>query len=370
MKAKILTLLAAACLLTSAAWFVQAQRNRLEGEVPEKYRGTVDKGLEFLVKNQFADGHWEGDAGKHPVATTALAAMCLLMDGGRTAKSKYADIVRKASDWLLDKCQAGRDGLIYSGHPSETEHYMSGHGFATQFLAWNCRDERDPERRKKLYEAVSRAVAYIAKAQSTTGGWYRTSKIEGHDFALVGVTAIQLQALQIALDAGLPVSGGAMVDAQEYLKTEIESLKDEVGPSDPRKTADLAAALSCRTYPAAYLNQDGVGLAWYRRCRTEIPLGRKITFGRDEMMHYHYALAIFNKWLETEATDADWFDYRPRIFDQLQMSQKKDGSWPAPVDADGSISVGPVYATALWCTILQLDKKCHPQTREPLRATF
>jgi hypothetical protein len=47
------------------------------------------------------------------------------------------------------------------------------------------------------------------------------------------------------------------------------------------------------------------------------------------------------------------------MFDHLQSSQNKDGSWPA---GDG-ISVGPVYSTALWCTVLQLDKNSHPSTQ-------
>ena len=50
-------------------------------EVPEKYRDTVHKGLEYLAKNQFKDGHWEGDGGQHPVAMTGLAGVALLMEG-------------------------------------------------------------------------------------------------------------------------------------------------------------------------------------------------------------------------------------------------------------------------------------------------
>jgi hypothetical protein len=49
------------------------------------------------------------------------------------------------------------------------------------------------------------------------------------------------------------------------------------------------------------------------------------------------------------------------MFDHLLTSQNDDGSWVA---GDG-ISVGSVYSTAIWCTILQLDNYRHP-SRPPI----
>src|SRR5205809_5340182 len=108
------------------------------------------------------------------------------MDGGSYGRQTTADgweygeqykaNIRKAADWLMDKSQAGRDGLIFSEHPSETARYMEGHGLATIFLAGACKDEDDGGRRKKLTEVLTRAVKYIVKAQSSQGGWYHTSK--------------------------------------------------------------------------------------------------------------------------------------------------------------------------------------------------
>ena len=48
-------------LLALAAWIVHMPPPSQADEIPEKYRGTVEKGLEYLVKNQHKDGHWEGD---------------------------------------------------------------------------------------------------------------------------------------------------------------------------------------------------------------------------------------------------------------------------------------------------------------------
>src|ERR1700733_4191612 len=80
MKTKLLFTLFATCLLASAAWLVHVPGHAHADDVPEKYRDTVKKGLEYLVKNQHKDGHWEGDEGKHPVAMTALCGIALLME--------------------------------------------------------------------------------------------------------------------------------------------------------------------------------------------------------------------------------------------------------------------------------------------------
>ena len=102
---------------------------------------------------------------------------------------------------------------------------------------------------------------------------------------------------------------------------------------------------------SASARRDELREKWFKYCQTEIPVGRDIQFGRDELTHYYYAQAVFNL-----GSDDAWNDYRTAMFDHLQSSQNKDGSWPA---GDG-ISVGPVYSTAVWCTVLQLDKRSHP----------
>ena len=51
-----------------------------------------------------------------------------------------------------------------------------------------------------------------------------------------------------------------------------------------------------------------------------------------------------------------WTKYKAAMFDRLQTMQHQDGSWPS----GGGFSVGPVYSTAIYCTILQLDKGTLP----------
>jgi hypothetical protein len=91
-----------------------------------------------------------------------------LLTGERARKVTHAASVRKAADWLM--AQGRRDGLIFSGHASETSRYMQGHGLATMFLAAVRNGERDLERRNKLDAVLERAVKHIVRAQSSRVG--------------------------------------------------------------------------------------------------------------------------------------------------------------------------------------------------------
>src|ERR1700691_5131547 len=101
-------------------------------EIPEKYRKTVDKGLEWLASRQSEKGMWGANGENYPISMTALAGMALLMEGSTVRDGKNAPHIRKAVDYLMDKSQDAqqRDGMI--GDPtiqSESARYMYGHGF-------------------------------------------------------------------------------------------------------------------------------------------------------------------------------------------------------------------------------------------------
>lgn len=365
MKRKVLFLLTAA-LLASAVWYIHrgdgqgdpaafaGGRSYYKGEdeAPEKYHETIRKGLGYLVAQQHADGHWEGDDGRHPVAMTGLAGLALIMHWAPPGRGfrevietngKNAKILDKAVEWLISKNQAGRDGLFYSDHPSDTSSYMEGHALATIFLACVYRTECGQPRGKKIADVLTPAVKYIAKAQSSQGGWYHTSRVEGHDFDSIAATALQLQALHAVHHVGLPVPQEVMRDAQAYLKTAISK-------QGRASKEDIASALACCEDFSDTGDMDKMALEWFKKYQSEIPVGRDIQFGRDERLHYYYAQAVFNK------GSKEWQNYRSVMFDHLQSTQAKDGSWPP----DAGIGVGPVYSTATWCVVLQLGRNRHP----------
>jgi hypothetical protein len=353
-----------------------ASRARAD-EIPEKYRESVRKGLDYLVKQQFKDGHWGANGDQYPVSMTGLAGMALLMEGSTIREGKYAKNIRRAADWLMERSMRGnnRDGLIGNpDHPTETGRYMYGHGFATLFLASVYGDEEDRERREKLKGILTRAVKYIGNAQSTQGGWFYTSKMDGHDQDEGSVTITQVQALRACRNAGIPVPKAIIKKAHDYLKNSTTPRGGVVyslgrggmrAPLGGERPALTAAAIACLFNAGEYKND--LCKKWFKYCQTALPIngfgGARI--GHDEYTQYYYAQAVYilgdDGWEKlfgktTRDQQITWSAYRQSMFENLRQSQNGDGSWPG----GAGFSVGPVYSTAVYCTIMQLDRGTLP----------
>jgi hypothetical protein len=301
---------------------------------------------------------------------TALAGMALLMEGSTIREGRYSKNIRRAADWMMERSMrgGGRDGLIGNpDHPSEAARYMYGHGFGMLFLASVYGDEEDRDRREKLKDILTRAVKYSANAQSSRGGWYYTSRSEGGDFDEGSVTITEVQALRACRNAGIPVPKIIIKKAHDYLK-ECTSPQGGVYysfQSRMERPAITAAAIACLFNAGDY--KDPLCKKWFRYCQRTIPMGAGGGFriGHDEYTHYYYAQSIYtlgdDGWEKlfgkTPAADRlTWSAYRSAMFDHLQRIQNADGSWTG----GGGFSVGPVYSTAVYCTIMQLDKGTLP----------
>jgi hypothetical protein len=341
-------------------------------EVPEKYRPAIEKGLAYLVKQQHKDGHWGANGDQYPVSMTALAGMALLMEGSTIREGKYATNIRLAADWLMDHSQKGgqRDGLIGNpDNPLETGRYMYGHGFGLLFLACVYGEESDADRRERLKDILTRAVKYTINAQSSRGGWYYISRAEGGDQDEGSVTITQVQALRAARNAGIPVPKDVIKKAQDYLRI-CTSPRGAVYYSYNQKmerAAITAAAIACGFGAGDY--KSDLVKKWLKYCQASIPIGLGapqggIRLGHDEYTHYYYAQCVYilgdKGWDRlfgpNQPDRLTWSDYREKLFDQLLRAQNADGSWPG----GGGFNVGPVYSTAIYCTIMQLDKGTLP----------
>jgi len=346
-------------------------------EIPEKYRETVKKGLEYLARQQRPDGKWGANGDQYPVSMTGLAGIAMLMEGSTIREGKYAESIKKAADWLMDQSQRQdiRDGLIFSEHSTEAGRYMYGHGFATLFLACVYGDEEDKGRRDKLKDILTRAVKYIGNAQSSKGGFYYTSKAEGGDNDEGSVTITQLQALRACRNAGIPVPKDLINKSNKYLEDStsqdggvVYSLgRNGIRAAGGGKPALTAAAIACMFSTGNYKNK--YVQEWFKFCkRHNMDLGGAgagVRIGHDEYTHYYFAQALYNlgddgwdKMFPGSAPNErmTWSKYREAMFDSLVRLQNQDGSFPS----NGGFSVGPVYSTAVYCTIMQLDRGIVP----------
>jgi hypothetical protein len=311
---------------------------------------------------------------------TSLAGLAMLMEGSTTTQGKYQDNISKAADWLIARSNKGgnRNGLIgMPENPGESGRYMYGHGFAMLFLASCYGEETDKDKREKLKDVLTRAVIYCGSAQSTQGGWFYTSKTEGHDSDEGSVTVTQMQGIRACRDAGIPVPKEISKKGYDYLRRSttpdggvVYSLgRGGLGaPAGGGRPALTAAAIAC--FFAAGEYKDENVKKWFKFCERSVWPGNAANpgfggrLGHDEYTHFYYAPSIYflgeEGWGKLYPGDTNknitWKKYRDNYLANIAKAQGGDGSWPQ----GGGWSVGPVFSTAVYCTILQLDNNCLP----------
>jgi squalene cyclase len=325
----------------------------------------VDKGLEWLAKQQYRDGHWETPAGQFATAMTGIAGTTLLMEGSTLREGKYKDNIRRAVDWLMRMTQpSGLIGEINA--PNQGLGYLYGHGFSVLFLSQIYGEEEDEERRRKLEDILTRAVQFMSACQTSRGGWGYVSAKDGRDFDEGSVTVTQVQALRAARNAGIPVPRKTIDMTHEYLRkctTErggmIYSLASGGGPERPTITvAAIASMFSTGEYDSPLAKR------WLKFVKPKIPTDAvgSNQFGHSEYTHYYYAQVIYTlgedgyaKLFPTSKPGdrLTWSGYKKTFFEFLRRKQNKDGSWTG-------VPIGQVYTSCCYLTILQLDKGVLP----------
>lgn len=328
---------------------------------------TISKGLEWIKKNQHADGHWGAHGDQYPTTMTGLAGMALLMEGSTLREGKYSDNLVKAVEWFMKRSQP--TGLLGNpNNPTESSRYIYGHGFGLLFLASIYGEEDDGDRRKKLEVLLKKAVEFSGNAQTDKGGWGYVSAKDGGNFDEGSTTITQLQALRAARNAGIPVKKEIIDKATKYLR-ECTTPRGGVVYNHPggngaaaaggERPPITAAAVACAFSAGQY--NDEYAKKWIKFCKENIPIGRGRQY-HDEYQSYYLAQAIyvlgddrygemFPK--EPKANWMTWSGYKDATFESIKQTQAADGSW-------NGYGIGPVFSTAVNLTILQLDKAIVP----------
>jgi hypothetical protein len=347
----------AACGLARPSW---------ADEVKPDVQKAIDRGLEYLARTQQKDGRLEGTNGQYPVAMTALAGMAFLMEGSTIREGKYSDHIRRVVEFLLERTQ--RSGLISNpNNVQEAQRYTYGHGFGLLFLACVYGEEEDGDKRKKLEEVLTRAVEFCGKAQTQRGGWGYVSATDS-DFDEGSVTITQLQALRAARNAGIVVPKETINKARKYLEDSTTATGGVMyRPSQPgERPALTAAAVACGFSIGEY--DAAVVKKWLQSAKNSIgPLGGGTgRFGHDEYAHYYWAQAVYilgedawGKLFPNSPKDQwlTWTAYKKQNFENMVRGQNEDGSWTGN---SPWARFGAVYTTAIYLSILQLDKGVLP----------
>ena len=161
------------------------------------------KGLDWLAKNQNADGSW----GKtYTVAVTSFACLSYLSASDEPFDGDRGKALVKGLQFLMAQQKDGE-------FPQQGHTWIHGQGFGTLALSEAygrsllCKVKPDMDM-NKVKAAVASAVKAIAKNQSTSGGWWYTPG--GGDQHEGSTTVCAVQALASANNYGIDIDQKAL----------------------------------------------------------------------------------------------------------------------------------------------------------------
>ncbi|MCI0464070.1 MAG: hypothetical protein L0Z62_44625 [Gemmataceae bacterium] len=201
-------------LMLCAAFTTRAVAQDGKGKSEDLSKALVmarDKGLDWLTKNQRANGSW----GKtYTIAVTSFACLSYLSATDEPFDGARGKALLKGLEFLLKTQKAGQ--WASQGHS-----WIHGQGFATLTLSEAygrsllCKIKPDADA-KKYREVVAVAVKVIGANQSNSGGWWYTPGNKNDHEGSTTVCAVQ--ALVSASNYRIPIDEQVLEKGFEYLK--------------------------------------------------------------------------------------------------------------------------------------------------------
>lgn len=328
----------------------QALHLRYGDPVPSEVKSIFENGLNYLAKQQQADGTWGGSQYGAGPGVDGLCCLAFLSCGEDPNFGRYSETLRKAIRSIVRR-QDAETGLL-SDQPG-AHGSMYHHGFATLALAeaYGAMDDEllwegtDTEGRRPLGQALERAVARIITSQDLNphGGWRYTPDAKDAD---VSVSGANLVALLAAKNAGIEVPDKNIERAMEMLERATDAsgaVAYQIGDVGFAFGDSLArSSIACLSLSIAKRKESEAFQATlkYLVDRADRPAGGSW----PEYSRYYMAQALFQGNFEA------WSKWNQVTIEQLQQEQQEDGA----------IGQGATYSTAMGLLSLALNYRFLP----------
>ncbi|MBP7274720.1 MAG: terpene cyclase/mutase family protein [Kiritimatiellae bacterium] len=274
-------------------------------QVPEDIVRMYERGQDWLVRAQAANGRWSNEDGEDGPAIQGLSLLALIAEGTDPRYGRHAAAIRRGLDALLGM----QDAQGYFG-PS-----MYHHGFATLALAelYGMVDE------PRLGPALVRAVRLILEAQkhSRPGAWRYSP---GSSDADTTVSGAQVVALFAARNAGLEVPDEAIERALAFYR-ECQNPDGGIGytergeGSPPRNAIAVVVATLARERNSRLFRD---AWAWLKRS------------GDNAQDSYYFYYLYYAAQAYFRADMNAWRTWNRQLADRLSATQNASGGWDGP----------------------------------------
>lgn len=350
------------CCLLSVAMLIPCTlmpgiaRAEGEWEITPQSQRALERGLEWLAKNQGAEGNWQSN----DLGLVSMGALAFLSAGHTPGRGKYGQTVDKALDYVLRNARP--NGLL---NIAGQQRDMYNHGLAAFVLGQAHGMTGDP----RISPVLEKALKVIVDTQCEDGGWdYMARKLaNGHDLSLA---VMQAKALRSAVDSGFEVPPEVVEQAIKSVRgyyranrgggTEEEQKRSpgQFTYNGSRGTLAMAAA------GVVCMQEFGQYEDWRIAKTTDvITEAVKKMRGRrggglpvDAYTLYYVGQALY------QVGGTPWRETYPTLRDAVVEGQASDGLWRDVGHVGGR--PGELYGTAVGCFILAMPNRYLPILQE------
>ncbi len=356
-------------LSLAISFFASSVRAEGEWEVTPASERALQKGLEWLARNQGPEGNWNSN----DLGLVGMGALAFLSAGYLPGRGRYGNTVQRALDFVTRNAKPS--GLL---NISNAQRDMYNHGLAAFALGQAYGMTND----KALSNVLDKSLKLISNTQAEDGGWdYRARRQgRGHDLSLV---VMQAKALRGAMDSGLEVSPEVVGSAIQSVRRYYKSRSGKNGLSNP-KAAMLEAGqftysgghgtLAMAAAGVVCLQEFGQYADWRIGKNLDViqaAIGRDSSPGsrngklpcEDAYTLYYVGQALY------QVGGKRWRESYPRLRDYLVASQMlnsgesaQDGLWRDHKRVGGQ--PGDLYGTAVACFVLAMPNRYLPILQE------
>jgi hypothetical protein len=309
---------------------------------------AIERALDFLKKQQAADGTWAGGgrSGRRDPAITALAVMAFLSAGHVPGEGPYRTVVDKGVRAVLT-FQNPRTGLISTERGWE----MYQHGICTLMLAEVAGMSSDTRFAAEIRSKLVKAVALILRAQRKRdtgfhrGGWRYQVGLNDSDMS---VTGWQIMALRAAKNLGCDVPARSIEDAVDYIKRS----QDERTGGFCYMARGRGVTIPCTG--TGILALEICGKNWHHS-REAHKAGAYLLDNLPRWNRAHFSYGIYYcAQAMFQLGGRYWTTFRPFLHKALLPTQQGNGSWTCREN------IGPNYSTAMAVLALTVEYRYLP----------